>query len=233
VGRFHGSLAEGGYLVLGHAETLWQVSDAFTLMPVGDAFVYRRSHSAGHSTGSPPPPEPGVLRRLLPARRPRPLQRSARPAGSRHRAAPREMADALAALAAGRYVEAAEAAERVVLAEPLRADGYVVLGQALTTLGRDGDALAPLRKAVYLAPGAGHAHFMLAGSLARLSQHGPAAVSYRAAAAALEAADPAGLAAFLDGRELSELVELCRILADMSEEAARDQARLTAERRGA
>ena len=46
VGSFHDVLAEGGYLLLGHSETLWQVSDAFSLVPVGDAFVYRRSHDA-------------------------------------------------------------------------------------------------------------------------------------------------------------------------------------------
>jgi chemotaxis protein methyltransferase CheR len=40
--RFHTVLADGGYLFLGHAETLWQMSDAFTLVPLGDAFVYRR-----------------------------------------------------------------------------------------------------------------------------------------------------------------------------------------------
>ena len=42
MGRFHASLANGGYLFLGHSETLWQMSDAFTLVPLGDAFVYRR-----------------------------------------------------------------------------------------------------------------------------------------------------------------------------------------------
>ena len=61
VGRFHDVLAEGGYLLLGHSETLWQVSDAFTLVPVGDAFVYRRSHEAA-SDGSPPV-APSVVRR--------------------------------------------------------------------------------------------------------------------------------------------------------------------------
>lgn len=42
MGRFHQVLREGGYLFLGHSETLWQMSDAFTLVPLGDAFVYRR-----------------------------------------------------------------------------------------------------------------------------------------------------------------------------------------------
>jgi chemotaxis protein methyltransferase CheR len=43
--RFHTSLSDGGYLFLGHSETLWQMSDAFTLVPLGDAFVYRRDDS--------------------------------------------------------------------------------------------------------------------------------------------------------------------------------------------
>jgi chemotaxis protein methyltransferase CheR len=41
--RFHRTLGPGGYLLLGHAETLWQVSDEFDLLPVGEAFIYRRS----------------------------------------------------------------------------------------------------------------------------------------------------------------------------------------------
>ncbi len=41
--RLHTSLRDGGYLFLGHAETLWQVCDDFTLASLGDAFVYRRS----------------------------------------------------------------------------------------------------------------------------------------------------------------------------------------------
>ena len=48
-------LAEGGYLLLGHSETLWQVSDDFTLVPVGDAFVYRRSHDSRQGAPSPRP----------------------------------------------------------------------------------------------------------------------------------------------------------------------------------
>ena len=239
VGRFHDSLAEGGYLLLGHSETLWQVSDAFTLVPVGDAFVYRRAHDArAHLAGR----GSGVAGGQVPASRPARLRRPRLVPGAVAPAeiampAPRSAAgaldDARAALAAGRYAEAAKAAELVVAGDSLCAEGHVVMGHALSTLGRHGDALAPLRKAVYLDPGAGHAHFMLAGSLARLSQHGAAAVSYRAAATTLETTDPAGLAAFLAGREVDELVQLCRRLAEISEDMARDEQHLIAGRRGA
>ena len=40
--RLHNRLRDGGYLFLGHAETLWQISDDFSLVSLGDAFVYRR-----------------------------------------------------------------------------------------------------------------------------------------------------------------------------------------------
>ncbi len=44
--RLHTGLRDGGYLFLGHSETLWQVSDSFHLVPLGTgdaaAFVYRR-----------------------------------------------------------------------------------------------------------------------------------------------------------------------------------------------
>jgi hypothetical protein len=103
----------------------------------------------------------------------------------------------------------------------------------LSTLGRDGDAVEPLRKAVYLDPTAGHAHFMLAGSLARLGQNGQAAVSYRAAARSLQGVDRDALAAFLDGREVEELVDLCRRLADISAEMDLGEDRLASGGRGA
>jgi len=57
--RFHNVLSDGGYLFLGHSETLWQMNDTFTLVPLGDAFVYRRDD-----------PKPVVERRaVLPERR--------------------------------------------------------------------------------------------------------------------------------------------------------------------
>jgi chemotaxis protein methyltransferase CheR len=227
IGQFHRVLAEGGYLLLGHSETLWQVSEAFTLVPVGDAFVYRRSP---------------VSRAPLSARLPRAV-RAAQAARVRAAAAPRprrvpapvapSLEAARLALVQGRYDDAASIAAALVEGEPLSAEAYVVLGHALSTLGRDGDAVEPLRKAVYLDPTAGHAHFMLAGSLARLGQNGQAAVSYRAAARSLEGVDRDALAAFLDGREVEELVDLCRRLADISVETDLGEDRLASGGRGA
>lgn len=49
--RLHGCLRDGGYLFLGHSETLWQVSDAFRLVSIGEAFVYSREALADRIGG--------------------------------------------------------------------------------------------------------------------------------------------------------------------------------------
>jgi chemotaxis protein methyltransferase CheR len=211
VGSFHDVLAEGGYLVLGHSETLWQVSTAFSLVPVGDAFVYRRSHDSRH--GAP-----------APARRRAPVAAGnvlVAPSPSRHAKAVEAggttlLASARAHLLTGDYAAASAAADAALRIDPLLAPAYVVLGRAYSSLGQDAAAVEPLRKALYLDPAGGDAHFLLAGSLARLGQHSAAAVSYRAAAGSLAQLDELTRADLLGGRELGELVELCEQLADSS-----------------
>lgn len=64
VGRFHGVLSAGGYLLVGHAETLWQVTDAFTLVTLGDAFAYRKDVAVSHKPVPEEEPEEPVLPRV-------------------------------------------------------------------------------------------------------------------------------------------------------------------------
>ncbi|MFL6241065.1 MAG: hypothetical protein ACJ735_16410, partial [Actinomycetes bacterium] len=83
--------------------------------------------------------------------------------------------------------------------------------------GRDSEALVDLRKAIYLDPGLGFAHFMLAGALARLGESTAAARSYRAAAELLQRMPGDVAADELGGRSAAELAELCTQLADRAE----------------
>ena len=212
IGGFHDVLAEGGYLLLGHSETLWQVSDAFTLVPMGEAFIYRRTadvRSRASRTSKATPRAPRQLTR----------RRTTATALTVD-----NLAAARTAFAAGDYGEAAREAEAATVADPLNAEGYVVLGHARTTLGLDTQAVDPLRKAVYLEPTAGHAHFLLAGALSRVGQPGPAAASYRAAARALPLMPPRMLGSYLGGRSVQDLVDLCLRLARASGERAADDA---------
>jgi Tfp pilus assembly protein PilF len=119
------------------------------------------------------------------------------------------LAEARRALKAGDYQRAAELAADVCGSEPLLSDAYSVRGLALSNLGRNDEALVELRKAVYVDPQAGFAHFLLAGTLATLGDTTGAARAYRAAAETLGASADDHVAAELGGRRVSELVDLC------------------------
>jgi chemotaxis protein methyltransferase CheR len=122
---------------------------------------------------------------------------------------PSPIAEVRRALASGRYEDAAALAEKMARAEPLAADAHYLRGLALSNLGRDADALVELRKAIYLDPDLGFAHFLLAGALARIGEGVAAARSYRAAAGALRRMPADLISAELGGRSAAELVELC------------------------
>jgi chemotaxis protein methyltransferase CheR len=240
--RLHGCLHDGGYLFLGHAETLWQISTDFSLVSLGDAFLYRRQ------------PEDGERRQVLPDRR---TEDELRPTKADRRRGPTDRrrlgigkrrheppvtepvpaqpdasgvtvtgsTDPLVAIrnavADGRYDEAADLAAEVVAADPLRSDAHYLHGLALGNLGRDAEALVVLRKAVYLNPEDGFAHFLLGGALERLGEHVAASRSYRAAAATLGEKPMDAVAPELGGRSVAELASVCGQLASRAEALAR------------
>jgi chemotaxis protein methyltransferase CheR len=242
MGRMHTTLRDGGYLFLGHAETLWQISTDFSLVSLGDAFLYRRQ------------PEDGERRQVLPDRRtedelrPTKADRRRGPVDRRRLALARRKvetseADRLAAapappaaraaigrdplvavrsaVADGRYDEAADLAAEVVDATPLRGEAHYLHGLALGNLGRDAEALVVLRKAVYLDPSDGFAHFLLGGALERLGEHVAASRSYRAAAATLGERPGDAVAPELGGRSVRELAAVCEQLAARAEMLSR------------
>lgn len=241
--RLYSRLRDGGYLFLGHAETLWQISDDFSLVSLGDAFVYRRLDESAVE----PVTESIERRRVLPDRRTKadPIadaDRRKHDGDRRHKRRepvevpklPRLVTPALpiprtiapqfetrdpldtvrVALSEGRYAEAADLAAEVAGATPLRADAHYLWGVALTNLGRDADALVVLRKTVYLDPDHGFAHFMLGGALERMGEGVAAARSYRAAASTLAESQVDRTTDELGGRDAAELAALCLTLAD-------------------
>lgn len=248
--RLHTCLRDGGYLFLGHAETLWQVTDAFSLVSLGDAFVYRRQPAEGdrlrvlpdRRTEDEPRPTRADRRRgpdsrrgtetppeaPKPRLRPPPVipPRAAPPRSVPPRSVPGHSAtpppaDPLvavrAAVTAGRYAEAADLAAECGVAEPLRSEAHYLHGLALSNLGRDDEALVVLRKAVYLDPRDGFAHFLLGGALERCNETIAAARSYRAAAATLGGRPLDAVAPELGGRSVAELAATCVQLAQRIE----------------
>ncbi len=233
VRRFARVLRPGGFLFLGHSETLWRVSQEFGLVTLGTgdsaAFVYRRlpadrTHKVDERrsvlpdrrTGSDPTPSAGPDRRRglrrLPALVDLTVGESvaALPEAVDPVALPTDGIEAArSALQCGRYEQAAELAALVAADAPLLADAHYLRGVALASLGRDPEALTDLRKAVYLEPSDGFAHFLLAGVLGRLGDPLAAAREYAAAADTLGRRPGDTTAPELGGRSVDELRALC------------------------
>ncbi len=189
----HSSLVPGGWLLLGHSETLWRLYEGFELVRHDDAFLYRRR-----------PPEPAVVRRPPPLSRP-----LAAPA-----AATSDPLDEIRdALSAGAYSAAAELAAAQIAADPLSAQLHYLHGLALVEIGQDPQAVVALRRAAYLDPASGFAQFLLAVVLGRLGHGAEATRAYGAAAQALSRRGPDERVQELGGRRVDDLAQMCRQLA--------------------
>ena len=219
--RLHAALRDGGYLFLGHSETLWQVSEDFRLVALGSgdsaAFVYRRLDEPAAERRAVLPDRRTLQELPLPAERRVAARRAARPRldvprqdRSEPAAGPAEipLSAVREALDEGRYADAARLARLAADVDPLRAQVHYLLGLALVSSGQDAEALPPLRRSVYLDPEMGLAHFLLAGALARCGDRPAAAREYRAAAQALTSGVDES-APELGGRSARELAALC------------------------
>jgi chemotaxis protein methyltransferase CheR len=188
------ALAPGGWLLLGHSETLWRLYDGFELVRHGDAFLYRRQ-----------PELRPVVRRPPPLRQPIPV-----PIPPRIPDAREEIREALSA---GAYPMAADLAAAHLEHEPLAAEVHYLHGLALVEIGDDAPALVALRRAAYLDPSSGFAQFLLGVVLGRLGHGAEAARAYGAAALALSQRGSDERARELGGRRVDDLAAMCRQLA--------------------
>ena len=211
VARFRDVLGGTGWLLMGPAESLWQVSDAFALQSVGEAFAYR-AHRVAPTARPPRPgdPPPGLVdtrRRARHARRPRTRSAdrgSTQPDGGRATGPPRAGTAASRAGAAGHRLRRGRRRTRsrrprprstpgrttrppgwpseALVADPVSSPAYLLLGHARLNQGEAATAVEPLQRAVFLDPLAGHAHFLLAVALSAAGRSAQAAPAYRAAA---------------------------------------------------
>ncbi|MEO5741689.1 MAG: CheR family methyltransferase [Vicinamibacterales bacterium] len=192
VERLYDTLAPDGYLLLGHAESLWQMSDDFTLVEHNRGFCYRKSEylvSAFKRAVAPPAGSPPPTVRLKPDT----TYASATYAATQYdfclaafRAGEWDVAEsALTALIAscptfvpallllggvyvhsGRFEDAAEQAETVLKVSDLEPRAHLLLGMIAARRQRHDDALQSLRRALYLDDSLALGHFWL-GNLHR------------------------------------------------------------------
>jgi chemotaxis protein methyltransferase CheR len=177
--RLAGQLPPGALLFLGYAETIWQVTDLFEPVQVGDAFEYHRRREQSPVAASagtepvrltrPPAPAPGIRQ---------PVQRVT-PAGP-------EPPDTCAA----QVVELARA------------------GQVAAADRDYPTAITAFRKCVYLAPDEPMGHVHLGLALEAAGDHASAGRAFDTASAALDRCEPAQVVAALGGYRLEELLSL-------------------------
>ena len=206
--RLHGALADGGWLLVAPAELSQAVFRHFTVVNLDGAVAYRKP--------APPTPARPSVSRSRPEGEPNRVAiggggvvHTPRPGAEEterlEALAEADPSDGRAPLLAARIhldrleLDRAERwAEVACQRDPLSAPAHYLRGLALQEAGRLEDALAALRRSVFLDPGSVLGQLALAGLLARLGEPARARGALRAAAALVGDGDPSEL---VDGHE--------------------------------
>ncbi|MCS7181977.1 MAG: hypothetical protein NZ869_02560 [Thermoanaerobaculum sp.] len=180
LGQLAQQLAMDGFLFLGPAETVWQVSDQFFAVDLGDCFAYQRRATVP----TPPPPR----RSVAPAPRPHP---SPPPKWSPKVApptpapppnpdpAPDPLRQAVGLLSEGNLTKAQELLHQVLAANPADPQAHALEGYLHEVAGRGREAIAAFRASLYLDPQLFQARLLLAHALRRAGEARRAMSEYR------------------------------------------------------
>jgi chemotaxis protein methyltransferase CheR len=188
--RIHRWLPDGGLLLLGHSESLWQVTSSLELVPLGSGFAYRKPGTrvrGGTGTAHGPGPRAG-------------------PAGAGPPAAPPSVAPPSAALPPP--VAPSPAAGGAMPAGLREVPAMMRRGELAMAAGDTAAAANAFRQAAYLDPAHPVAHFQLGLALESQGAALPAARAYRAARTALRRLDPAARPPELVGYRIEVLIRL-------------------------
>lgn len=180
LGNIATALAPDGFLFLGPAETVWQVSDRFEPVDLGACFVYRRQLSERSTPLRPGPAPPRKAQKpAAPERKAPPPQpkREAQPAAPKPETEP--LAEAVAFLSQGRLGEAQEALRQLLAANPADAQAHALEGYIHEVAGRPAEAIAAFRACLYLEPDLFQARLLLAHALRRAGETTRAQAEYR------------------------------------------------------
>lgn len=167
----YGSLVDGGWLMVGACELSQQLFPQFASVHFPGAIVYRKetpkvmvqprlASLAEVEQAAPPPPfrESEMM----------PAVESALPEQSAYAEAPPAIALSIRALAnRGKLMEALAACEKAIVADRIDPGLHYLRATILQEQNNDGDAIASLKRALYLAPNFVPAHFALGNLMLR------------------------------------------------------------------
>ncbi len=178
---FYDVLDEGGYLFLGYSESLWQISDDFTLRDFGTSFVYQKPYREARVArtraeadlslavdGAAPGMEVSAPAPSSPAGSPVPSR-------SEKKAPPLE--DAIALYDARRFEEALLAVESILSTDPADEKAHLLAAKLRADREEIGPALRHCRRALQANPLQEEAHYLMGVLLMRSGEHSQAADS--------------------------------------------------------
>lgn len=175
-------LPPDGWLFLGYSESLWQVTERFQLIRVGEAFVYQRRDGR--------PTQGAKKRKPLDAFRP-----------TRHvRKEPDKSASEPIVMRPVRPVHQETS--------PIDVVELLALGEAASQAGDHASAISTFRKYAYIDPDQPLAHFYLGLALEASGDANAARRAYSVARATLVASGSAAIEATLEGYHADELAHL-------------------------
>lgn len=174
------SLAADGFLFLGPAETVWQVSDRFSPVDLGGCFAYRPLAERPKARLASRPPAPTKVSAPKSPRPPQPrLSTPPPPPLEKPETRSEPLAQAVGHLARGDLDLAADALRQVLAANPADAQAHALEGYLHEVAGRSPEAIAAFRASLYLEPDLFQARLLLAHALRRQGETGRAQAEYR------------------------------------------------------
>jgi chemotaxis protein methyltransferase CheR len=236
--KLHGALADGGWLLVAPAELSLEVFRRFAVVNLAGAVAYRKPPTPAHPrrpAPSPPAgersPSPGMGQPAVHSPRDRSPRdrddeieravgywragRTEEALGLLEAVAEADPADGRASLVAARIHldrlqldQAGAWAEIACRRAPLSAQAHHVRGLALAEAGQSEEALAALRRSLFLDPGSVLAQVALADLLARQGEPTRARSALRAAAALLDDLDGAEPVSGEDGPTAARVRDL-------------------------
>jgi len=223
---FYDILNPGGYLFLGHSETLWRMSAKYSLVEVGDAFIYRKSL-----------PRSLEGRRFIPDRR---MRETGLPCGVKQERrfrqerrteleptageAPGDGLDAETAksdgqaqllgeahslLDMGDFAQAIDRLMNVLTADNTCAKAHFLLGLAQEYTDDREAASESFRRAIYCDETHSLAYFHLAGVMEQSGRLKSAVKYYRNAADRFHQDEPSRWEQEMDSDDIRSLISLC------------------------
>lgn len=232
---FFGRLGAGGYLFLGHAESLWGLSQAFDLVDIGDVIVYRKRKQ------EEPQPEPVTRpideildsmdeQNFVELMKPMPTPETTE-APHRGEAIAKEetgtsepspalssdvrdqLAGARKLVAGNELDEASQELSNIVDSEPLCSEAYLMLGDIYAREGKYRQAITELQRSIYCDHNLSLSHFYLAQIFEALGLIPAALREYQNTTEAADK-DKREWEAYLEGFTTDTLADFCRAKVD-------------------